>query len=449
MSQHIIQDLEHGLADIPILDIHTHLVGGKLSARGLHDLLLYHMVISDLYSAGCPSGARLTEFPQWPDREEAHKRLQEAIPYLPYIQNTSMYWMLRRILSDIYGWHDLITGNNWRLLDDIIRERSDDRSWQYSILDKANIQRSCTEIARRGSGVNDDRLQYALEWGFFTRTQWGEYDTALYELERCWGRQPESPLPVHGGEHQSPSYVIQQVSDVHTAVKYYLDTIPFDRLISMATHISTDIDFQIVNDVEMQTALNHRKTAGIEERNIYASCVNEVLLTALETNNPSIVFQFSFGAEPLPFETGSRLKQKSIAQLAEIIARHPRIRFQCLLASRHANQSLCTLARELPNLSLAGYWWHNFFPDSIRQVISERMDMLPANKQIGFFSDAYCVEWSYGKVLMVRRLFAEVLAERILRGQYTMDEALSIARAILYESPQSLLKIKPRDKTTS
>ena len=53
------RELEAALAEVPILDIHTHLVGGKLAARGLHDVLLYHMVVSDLYAAGCPSGARL------------------------------------------------------------------------------------------------------------------------------------------------------------------------------------------------------------------------------------------------------------------------------------------------------------------------------------------------------------------------------------------------------
>ena len=41
--------------------------------------------------------------------------------------------------------------------------------------------------------------QYALEWGFFTRSQWGEFDTALYELERCWGKSPESPAPIGVG----------------------------------------------------------------------------------------------------------------------------------------------------------------------------------------------------------------------------------------------------------
>jgi hypothetical protein len=446
MMQNILRDLEQGLSEVPILDIHTHLVGGNLSARGLHDILLYHMVISDLYAAGCPNGNRLTEYPSWPNQAEANERLQEAIPYLPYINNTSMYWMLRRILVDLYQWDDPITENNWRKLDSTIRERSSDQSWQYSILDKANIHRSCTEIARRRSGVDDSRLQYALEWGFFTRSQWGEYDTALYELERCWGRQPESPFPVRGGGRQPGQYVIKQIADIHSAITSYVDTIPYSQIISMATHISTDIDFRSVDGKEIQCALDRRQHAGIEERNIYASYVNEAFLTALEPHGDSIVFQFSFGAEPLPHETGSRLNQETIRQLAEMIARHPKIRFQCLLANRHTNQSLCTLARELPNLSLAGYWWHNFFPDSIQQVMSERLDMLPVNKQIGYFSDAYCVEWSYGKAIMVKKILAKVLTDRVKRGQYNLDEALSIARAILYDSPQSLLNIKPRVK---
>ncbi len=74
---------------MPRFDVHTHLVGGRLGARGLHDILLYHMVISDLYAAGCPSGARLTQYPGWPEPAEAQRRIEEALPYLPRIRNTS------------------------------------------------------------------------------------------------------------------------------------------------------------------------------------------------------------------------------------------------------------------------------------------------------------------------------------------------------------------------
>jgi glucuronate isomerase len=440
----LTQTMEEALAELPMFDAHTHLVGGRLGARGLHDILLYHMVISDLHAAGCPSGARLTQFPGWPTQEEAHSRIAEAVAYLPLIRNTSCSWGMRLILQDLYGWREPITSENWRRLDDLIRQRADDRDWPRSIFDRLHIQRTCTESARRGTGEDDDRLQYSIEWCFFTRCQWGEFDTALYELERAWGRAPEAPSPIGGGKRPPTDRTIRTLDDVHAAVAHYVSSIPYDLVISTATGISTDIDFQQVSDGGMAAALLRRSQAGPAERDMYASYINEAFLTALEKHAGQIVFQFSLGAEPLPFETASRLSQRTIGQVAEMIARHPRLRFQCFLGSRHANQSFCTLARELPNFSLAGYWWHSFFPDTIRQVIAERLDMLPVNKQVGFFSDAYCAEWVYGKALLVRKQLARVLAEKIAQGQYTRDDAVAIAKAILFESPQTLLGMIPR-----
>lgn len=442
--EHLALDLEHALAALPCFDIHTHLVGGYLGARGLHDVLLYHMVVSDLHAAGCPSGARLTQYPGWPDPREARQRITEALPYLPLIRNTSSSWGVRRILEDLYHWHEPVTADNWRRLDDLIRERADDRAWHHQVLDRLNIRRTGTELARRENGQDDDRLQYALEWGFFTRCQWGEFDTALYELERCWGRSPESPSPIGTGGRPPTERTIRTLADVHAALQHYVEAIPYDQVLATATHISTDIVFQSVDDVTMEAALRRRSTAGPAERDIYASYVHELFLTKLEKRGDRIVFQFSLGAEPLPFETGSRLNQRTIAELGESMARHPRLRFQCFLASRHANQSLCTLARELPNFSLAGCWWHNFHPDAIRQVLTERLDLLPLNKQIAFFSDAYCVEWTYAKAVLLGRQFARVLADKVLQAQYSSADAVAIARSILWETPQSLLGFRAR-----
>jgi glucuronate isomerase len=435
-----VNDIEHDLAEVPIVDVHTHLVGGKLASRGLHDILLYHMVVSDLYSAG----ERLTQYPGWPDESEAHARIKQAIPYIKHIQNTSSFWGVRIILKDLYGWTDPIDETNWKTLDRLIRERAGDWEWAHSVLDRARIVRSGTELARRGQGEDDERLQYALEWGFFTRCQWGEYDMALYELERCWGNKPESPAPISAGGRPPTERVIRTIADVRAAIDHYVASIPFGQVLSTATHLSTDIDYRAVSDDEMAQALTRRGQAGPVERDCYASYVNDQFLTALEREPRPIVFQFSFGAEPLPFETGSRLAQKTLGQVAVMIGAHPRLHFQCFLASRHANQSMCTLARELPNLSLAGYWWHNFFPDAIAQVMRERLEMLPSNKQVGFFSDAYCAEWSYAKARLVRTILSRVLAERIELGQFDRERALAFAQAILYESPQTLLNMVPR-----
>lgn len=436
-------ELEDELKNIPMIDAHTHLVGEKLGACGLHDILLYHMAVSDLYAAGCPQGSRLTQYPGWPDKSEAHNRILKALPFVEKVRNTSISWGMKIILNDLYDWTEPITSDNWRKLDDLIRERVDDRSWHRDILRKAGIAHSCTEIARRGNGGDDDLLDYALEWAFFTRCQWGEYDTALYELERCWGKLPGAPMPISsGGLRPESERIIQTIDDVHAAISHYVNAIPYDDVLSMSTHISTDLNLSPVTDSDMKKALTQRANAGKNERDIYASYINEAFLTKLEAQSDKIIFQFSFGAEPLPYETASRLSQKSIAELGAMISRHPKLKFQCFLASMHANQSLCTLCRELPNLSLAGYWWHNFFPSYISRIMEERLDMLPVNKQIGFFSDAYCVEWAYTKAVIIKKLLTEVLAQKISLGQYSLQDAMSIAYDIMFETPQHLLGVK-------
>lgn len=440
----IISKLGEGFKDIPLLDAHTHIDAGHLSARGLHDILLYHMVISDLVSSGCPSRDRLSEEP---DEDEINSRLKEAIPYVRYIQNTSCFWGVRIILQDLYGWTEPITESNWQKIHEIIKSKSSDPVWSRQTLKKAKIQRTCTELWRKKDGSADDILQYALEWAFFTRNQWGVNDIPLYELERAWNQPgPGAPLPVTMGSGRPKlDRMIHTIDDVYSAIKHYCDNIPYSEVLSTAQHISTDINFCDVNDDEMAKALKNRDNATTLDRDVYASFILEKFLTELEKHGDDIVYQFSFGAEPLPFETGSKLRPETVFELAGIVEKHPRLQFQVFLSSEYANQAICTLSRELPNLSVCGYWWHNFFPGTIRKIISERLDMLASNKQVGFFSDAYCVEWAYAKSVMVRKQWIEVLAQKIEQGQYSIDGALNIARQILYETPQTLLGIKPRE----
>jgi len=434
-------DLEKALRKIPLLDAHTHLDASHLSARGLHDILLYHMVVSDLVSAGCPDRERL---PAQPSDGEARSRIERALPYLPGIANTSCSWGIRIILEDLYGWKQPVTAANWSKLDGLIRERAKDPSWARTIQRKAGIARSCTELWRRREGEADDILQYSLEWAFFARTQWGENDTALFELEKAWSDgTPGAPSPVtKAAARPEPARRIRGVADVNAALDAYVEAMP-TGILSTAQHISTDIEYREVDERAMASAIRRRGRAGREERDTYASYILEGFLRRLEQRRNGVVFHFSLGAEPLPFETASRLDQATIARLAGMVARHPGTRFQCFLASAHANQALCTLARELPNFSLAGYWWHNFFPSFIERIMSERLDMLSTAKQIGFFSDAYTMEWSYAKAVIVRKSLARVLAARVAEGRHDRKTAERIARELFLETPQALLGMEP------
>jgi hypothetical protein len=434
--------LEEGLAEIPLLDIHTHLDALHLTARGLHDILLYHMLVSDLGSAGCPSQARLSESP---DETEAQARLAEAIPYVRHIRNTSGYWGVRIILRELYGCDEAPGPDNWQRLHTMIMERAGDPAWAREILRRAGVRRASTEWWRRHDGSADDIFQYALEWAFFTRAQWGVNDVPLLELEHAWNQEtPGPPLPVTmGAERPHLARSIRTMDDVQAAISHYVARIPYGAVLSTAQHISTELNLRAVSEAEMAAALAHREQADTADRDVYASYILEAFLKELEGHAGEIVYQFSIGAEPLPYETGSKLRQETIFEVAALAARHPRLRFQVFLASEHANQSFCTLAREMPNISLAGFWWHNLFPGIIRKVMADRLDMLAANRQVGFFSDAYCLEWTYAKAVIIRKQLADVLAHKVSQGQYTVDEALAIARQILFETPQTLNGMRP------
>ncbi len=436
MDKNILKTLTEKINNISAIDIHTHLNSSHLSARGLHDILLYHMVISDLYSAGCPSGSRLSEDP---DEKEKEHRIKEAIPYIEHIQNTSNYWLMRNILKDLYKWTEKITMDNWRKLDEIIQGKALESDWPKEVFRHANVIKACSEYALRGDRSNDDILCYSLEWAFFTRTQWGMLDAPLYELEYAWQfDEPVSPLPVTTGKRMPVKRKIKTVADIKEAMKHYCRAIPFEEVVSTAQHLSTDINYQLITDGQMQSALDNRPNADQEVMDIYASYLLESFLDELEKVKPGFIYQFSLGAEPLPFETDSRLNQVTVKHISKIISRHPKIQFQCFLASKHINQSLCTLCRELPNLSLAGYWWHNFFPCSIGQIIDERLDMVASNKLVGFFSDAYCAEWLYVKSKLVRAELSKILTRRVEREQYTIDEAIEIAYRLLRKTPEKL-----------
>lgn len=439
MTTHTIEEILHSF---PWMDPHTHIDPAHLSARGLDDILLYHMCVSDLFAAGCPEGSRL---PEERSEAEAARRIEQAIPYLSKVRNTAMAWGVRIILADLYNWHAPVDASNWRNLDRLIKHQASNPAWPREILRRANIARTGTEWWRRRDGSSDDLLQYSLEWAFFARTQWGQPDIPLYELERAWNAQePGRPLAVTFDRTSAPPLhkTIKTVNDVDEAIHHYCAQIPYGKVLATAQHLSTDIEYSFPDRDALSAALKNRASAGDQERDIYASYILNGFLAELEKRGDQIVFQFSLGAEPLPHESAARIRQRTIAHVGALVARYPKLRFMCFLANRHANQSLCTLARELPNLSVAGYWWHNFFPGAIRQIVEERLDMLPLNRQIGFLSDAYCVEWTYAKAVITRKLVAEVLADKVQLGQYSFNDIHDIAHGIMNASSCELLGMK-------
>ncbi len=137
-------------------------------------------------------------------------------------------------------------------------------------------------------------------------------------------------------------------------------------------------------------------------------------------------------------KTTSTFDPQTLFQIANLAASYPRINFFVLLCAYPLNQDLSLLAKMQPNIIPTGYWWHAMYPEYIGRMLSERLDIIPYSKFLGFFSDAYMAEWVYGKLSVIRKETARVLAEKVSQGYYSEELAIEISRAIFFENPNSL-----------
>lgn len=433
-------ELFEKLKCLPAIDIHSHMDVTHLGARGLHDVLLYHMVVSELYSAGCPDGDRPTE--KITDKD-AENRIKNALPYIRHIKNTSCYWGVKTILKDLYGWDKELTEENWREADALIKEKYSDKNWPREIMKKAGVVKANTELCKRSRGEADDIFFYNLEWAFFTRCQWQQYDTALLELEAAWSEEDVGgPLPVN----IDPALLhikkrIKSIADVDEALDYYISKIPFEQIHGLPSHYSTDIEYRDTGEKEMASALKRRGKAGRLERDVYANYIFSEFLKKLNALKRKVCLSFSVGAEPLKYETGCKLSSGTLFSLADTARKYENLDFIVFSGCEYQDQALCTLIRETPNLYAAGFWWHNFFPESIARTISRRLDMLPTNKWFGFFSDAYCMDWAYAKSMLVRKQYAFELAHKIEQGRLNAELALETAKTLIYDTPVNYFRL--------
>ena len=119
----------------------------------------------------------------------------------------------------------------------------------------------------------------------------------------------------------------------------------------------------------------------------------------------------------------------------------PEVKINLMYASLSTSQELIIVSRMMPNVSLLGFWWHTLFPNTIEAIISQRLEALPANKWIAIATDAYSVEWAYGKVNLVLHSLAKVLSKKIEDGYLSEKKALWVAQRVLYDNPKEIYNL--------
>jgi glucuronate isomerase len=83
----------------------------------------------------------------------------------------------------------------------------------------------------------------------------------------------------------------------------------------------------------------------------------------------------------------------SMIQYSALFNAFPRVKFPISVLASVSNQELVDYAWIFPNVIANGHWWYSNTPTFIRHDLQARIDAIPRNKIIGYYSDAYKLEF--------------------------------------------------------
>ena len=132
----------------------------------------------------------------------------------------------------------------------------------------------------------------------------------------------------------------------------------------------------------------------------------------------------------------------SLIQYKELFNAFPNVTFPISVLASVTNQELVSYAWIFPNVVTNGHWWYSNTPAFIQQDAAARLEAVPCTKQIGYYSDAYKLEFVAPKFSMYRDCLAKVLAETFVidRG-WSELQAIELGRKVLRDNVRTIFGI--------
>jgi glucuronate isomerase len=128
-------------------------------------------------------------------------------------------------------------------------------------------------------------------------------------------------------------------------------------------------------------------------------------------------------------------QRTSLIEYKALFNAFPDVTFCISVLTSVQNQELASYSWIFPNVVTSGHWWYSNIPAYIEHDLRARLEAVPKTKQLGYYSDAYKLEFVLPKFNMYRRCLARVLADEFVRpGRLTEDGALALARTVLRDN---------------
>jgi hypothetical protein len=415
------------LEEAPVIDPHCHLDIVRPQAANLAELLLYHHVWIELVSAGMGQNeVTLAGLPQELEDPgmEPFERVRRALPYLVHTRNTTVGTFLRWVLRDLYGLDEELSAGNLDRAYRSVEDSAGREDWSERVFDGyCHIEKAVT--VEGGSNAATPRLEKASEALRVVNLMDGKLGPAatLREMDRVFDREIRT-----AGDFRD--HVIRTLRSLELSENRFLGAwvLPY-----MTEELADDADVtRIIARARDGKPLSHAQLGSFTWYGLTAG-LDELRNSRLR------MIQVIVGAEVLrPHRSINHWSGRFTGAMGRLAGKFEDFHFNLSTASDLYTQDIAILAKHIPNISVAGYWWHTMYPYFIRKSLETRLDVVPANKIVGFFSDAYHCEWCYPKLKLVKSILCDVLTERVEKGWYTLEMARQLGHQLLYDSPKAL-----------
>ncbi|QJW98200.1 glucuronate isomerase [Frigoriglobus tundricola] len=416
-ADQLVQNLESALSMVPLIDAHSHIDPLSPVSKSLDDILGYHYYTELAHSAGMPQTLLAKD-------ADPRDRVREIVRFMDRYDNTAQYGWFLDIARAFLGFEDgrkLVPADADRLFD-VAAKTFAQPDWEAQVFAKSRLEKVFL------TNEFDDPLK-----GFDTakyvpclRT-----DALVFHLDRPdTRRRLEAISGVHVRDGATLRMALARVF-VH-----------FTRNGAKACAISLPPNFHPAK-FDDEHFYEQMQFHGFQDL-----APGVFWLIAEYCRDFKLPFDLMIGVNRRVYDKGVYQGQDlfdqrtSLVQYKDLFNAFPDVTFPVSVLTSAQNQELVAHSWIFPNVLPNGHWWYSNTPPYIRKDLTERLTAVPKTKLIGYYSDAYKLEFVKPKYGMYRRILAHVLADEYVRpGALSETDAVALGTRLLRDNVKEVFKV--------
>lgn len=413
MTELLDEALRGDVAGIRLFDTHEHLPAesARIAARpGVLDLL--HYVRCDLVSAGLPAAqlARIADA-----QAPALERWRLFAPAWPLVRHTAYGRAFQRALRDVHGVAEL-NDVTFPEADERVRAWPVPGCYRRVLCEMAGIRVAIKDTSEPLDADGDGDLflrAYRIDGLLLARTA-AEVDAYCRREVRTW-------------------------DEVGAALRELAEELRRHHVVCFKVGVAyqRSLDFGADMPADIEVLYRRLRERGLADDPPAALRFGNAVFHLLCTTAAAVDL-------PVQIHTGlhaggnNRLDQVHPLLLNPVFLRHRETTFDIFHAGYPWGRTVGALAKEFGNVYADLAWMHVISQEASRDLLREWIDLLPANKILGFGGDYTNVESAYAHAMMAREDVVAVLSRKLRDGFLGLDEARFLARRLLHDNAAEL-----------